>query len=1525
MKNLNYPLQSPNEGITFVDILRQRAEYQPDSTAYIFLQDGETEENSLTYQQLDQHSRSIATQLQHLGVRGDRALLLYPPGLEFISAFFGCLYAGVVAVPAYPPRRNQRMTRLQAIVADAQATFALTTTSVLSNIKHNLIEEPELAALRWITTDNIASNLVENWQVPMVSNDTLAFIQYTSGSTGTPKGVMVNHGNLLHNEQMIQQAFGHSSETIVVGWLPLFHDMGLIGNILQPLYLGIPSILMPPEAFLMKPYRWLQAISRYKATTSGGPNFAYDLCLQKINSEQRASLDLSSWELAFTGAEPVRWSTIEQFTRTFADCGFSQSAFYPCYGMAETTLFVSGGLKTNPPVVCSIKEAELEQNRVVEALSDDVGARKIVGCGQAWLDQKIAIADPESLTQCPAGQVGEIWVWGSSVAGGYWNRPEQTKQTFHAYLSDTGRGPFLRTGDLGFLKDGELFITGRLKDLIIIRGRNHYPQDIELTVEKSHPALLSNCGAAFSVTVNGEEKLAIAQEVQRSFLRQLNANEVIGAIRQAVAQEHDIEVYGVLLLRTASIPKTSSGKVQRSACRAGFLGGNLDVVASRCVNPQNPAKLQQLETEIEALQYLQSDESDRDSVLVAYIQQQIAKALNLSTSQVDVQAPFNRMGFDSLMAVEIKNQINFNLGVNTSETKFLEDVSITDLATQIIKQLTIENSVSSELIKAAIADNDWDQGEQGTVGSKSFYPLSHGQQALWFLYQLEPESVAYNIYYKGCIRSDLNIHALHQALQKLVDRHPILRTTYTTRNGKPVQQVHQHHNLQMEVIKASGWSDDYLNKRILTEADRPFNLEQGPIVRSTLFTRSANEHILLLTAHHIAIDFWSVDLLTYELRLLYSQIGEKDSVQTSLPSTGWQYVDYVHWQAEMLAGPQGERLWTYWQKQLAGELPVLNLHKDKPRPPMQTYRGASHTFKLDEKLTQQLTVLAKAHGTTLYMSVLAAFFLLLHRYTGQEDILVGTPTAGRSRAEFESIVGYFINPVILRSDISRNPTFKEFLARTRRTVLNSLEHQNYPFNFLVERLQPQRDPSRSPIFQVSFTWEKPHRYKAHKGSLFVGKTDRTKHQPLEMETIAIGQRGATFDLNCMIIEVDNSLSASWLYNTDLFDGDTICLMSEHFKTLLNSIIIAQPDARLNTLDILTEIEKKQKIVEKREREQFNIKKLKSIKPKIISLTKDELIKTDYLQSGKSLPLVIQPAIDNIDLVDWFQNSREFVEQKLSKHGALLFRGFNNNLLPDVFEQFALAICSDLFNENGEHQRESVSRNIYTPVFYPPEQKLLLHNENSFNHSWPMKILFGCVLPAQQGGETPLVDSRQVFELIDPKIREQFMQKKIMYVRNYGEELGLSWQSVFNTVDKSEVEEKCKKNLMDFEWKEGDRLRTSCVRPSVVIHPNTGEISWFNQAQHWHLSCLPQATRESLLFLLCESELPRNCYYGDGSPIEDSVMEEICQVYRQLEISFPWEKGDILVLDNILTAHGRNPFVGERKILVAMGENTSYSN
>jgi 8-amino-7-oxononanoate synthase len=560
-----------------VELLRHRARCQWDDTAFTYLVDGENEQIHLSYAELDRQARAIGAWLETQDLVGERALLLYPPGLEFIAAFFGCLYGGVVAVPVYPPRRNRSLERIQAIADDADAKVALTTDAVLSRVLPLIDETPHLKALTWLATCQVPAGLEEKWDMPDVHGDTLAFLQYTSGSTGTPKGVVLNHANLVHNSALIAHSFEHTRSGKGVFWLPSYHDMGLIGGILQPLYIGRPNVLMSPMSFLQKPFRWLSAISRFGASTSGGPNFAYDLCVRKITPEQRATLDLSSWRVAFNGAEPVHADTIEAFCEAFEPCGFRRETFYPCFGLAEATLIVSGGYTYDPPVLRSFDAAALARGHVVDADPQTPGAKMLVGCGQNLPDQKIVIADPDTMTACPPGRIGEIWVQGPSVAQGYWQQPESTKTTFKARLKGTSEGPFLRTGDLGFTLDGELFVTGRVKDLIIVHGVNYYPQDIERTIQRSHPRLRHDCGAVFTVEAHGKEQLVTVQEIERR--KQGNWTTVFETIRRAVSAEHELPLDAIVLIKAGSISKTSSGKIQRHACRSAYLSGSLSEVA----------------------------------------------------------------------------------------------------------------------------------------------------------------------------------------------------------------------------------------------------------------------------------------------------------------------------------------------------------------------------------------------------------------------------------------------------------------------------------------------------------------------------------------------------------------------------------------------------------------------------------------------------------------------------------------------------------------------------------------------------------------------------------------------------------------------------------------------------------------------------------------------------------------------------------------------------------------------------------
>lgn len=1115
-----------------VELLRRRALNQPEQTAYKFLFDGEAVGPSLTYAALDRRVRAVAAHLQQLNAAGERVLLLYPPGLDYIVAYFGCLCAGAIAVPAYAPRQNRHLARVQAIAADAQARFALTTKTLLSQAATVLDSESGLVQVHLIASDCIPQELADECVEIKIVSAALAHLQYTSGSTATPKGVMVTHGNLMHNSEYIAQGFDHSPKSVSLTWLPHFHDMGLLDGIIQPLYNGFPAFLMSPTTFLQQPYLWLQAISRFGVTHTGGPNFAYDLCVRSVSDEQLATLDLSSWRVAYNGAEPVRSDSLERFAERFASRGFRRSAFYPAYGLAEATLKVTGGTSSVEPVFFVTQADALKQNRVVAASTDEPGATTLTGVGSPSLGTIVRIVNPDTLTECVAGHIGEIWTAGPSVARGYWNSPEDTEETFHAYLSDSGEGPFLRTGDLGFITDGELYVTGRLKDLIIIRGLNHYPQDIELTVDQSNRFVRPGCGAAFSVEVDGEERLVVVQELGRRLPP--DTAEVIADIRRAIAQQHEMQAHTVVLVKLGSVPKTSSGKIQRRACRAAFLAGELDVIASDTLTEET-SETTPVSLDRETL--LATEPNERLAALESYLLANAARALKIDPEQLNVNQALTSFGIDSLMAVELKNRVEQDLRVHLSIGALLQGRDVAQLAVELLEQMTAEQTSSTTTRTSST-----------TVENE--YPLSSTQQALWFLQQMAPESTAYNVAVAMRATSSLDVSIARKSFETLIQRHDALRTTFRQQGEQPLQQVQADFDVSFEEIDGTRWDDLELRRRLVAAAHVPFDLAHGPVARAYLVHVGPAESIFMLNAHHLVIDGWSCWLLLNEFRELYTALARQKTVPTLL-SPPARYADFVRWQTELLDSAEGERMWSYWKRQLSGELPVLRLFNSRPQA-TQTFAGASHYFQLQGQVIEGLRSLAQAEGTTLYTLLLSAFQVLLQRYTAQDDILVGSPVAARPRAEFGDVVGCFFNAVVLRGDLSGDPTFKEFLQQMRATVLGALEHQDYPSHVLTQRLREERDHGRRQLFQVSFIMQ---------------KVSDVKQEDLSWQPVVLDRTAARAELELELIESESSIEALLQYSTDMCDAQTAARLGHHYANLLRSIL-ANPTARVSRLAIL---------------------------------------------------------------------------------------------------------------------------------------------------------------------------------------------------------------------------------------------------------------------------------------------------------------------------------------------------------------------
>ena len=1158
---------------TLVDLLQTQAVSQPNKHVFTYVSDGNEGTTTLTYAELDARARAIAAELQTCTRIGDRALLLYPQGLEFIAAFFGCLYSGVIAVPAYPPhpsKLERSLPRLRSIAASAAPAVVLTTQAVLPLAARVQAEAPEFAGPRWIATDGSACSSTTAWHRPQLTTDSLAFLQYTSGSTATPKGVMVSHGNLMHNERAMQVAFETTPETVVAGWLPLYHDMGLIGNVLHPLFMGASCVLMSPSAFIQRPLSWLELIDQHRATVSGGPNFAYELCLRRTSPEDRARIDLSSWRVAFNGAEPVRSDTMERFARAFALSGFKPQTFFPCYGLAEATLFAAAGVVSEIPTLCRLDATAIGLDSIVEASADDQTATTLVGCGMAAAGQHIVIANPITEMIAADDTVGEIWISGPSVAQGYWERPEETQKSFQARLADTGAGPFLRTGDLGFLKNGELYVTGRLKDLIIIRGRNHYPQDIEATVEASHPALRTGCSGAFSIEIKDEERLVVVAEAEPRILKKLvntdskttsgavspAAAELIATIRSAVVERHELQVYAVVVLSPGSIPKTSSGKVQRHRCRNLYISGDLSVVVADTLG--ETAFSSGLDDDPRAA-YFSQPVAERLPFLARLLRLQAAQAMRVSESLLALDEPLGSYGLDSLAAVELKHRLESAFAVSFPLNLLFGEASLIDMASWLVNQIETKELASSTVLMAI------DE-------SPNQYPLSFGQKSLWFLYKLAPESTAYNLPHAVRIRAEVNVTALRNAFQRLVDHHAALRTVFHERNGVPTRVIQDRTEVDFLVIEAMAWTASQLNEHIIAESNQPFCLESGPLMRVRLYQRATDDQILLLTLHHIISDFWSLAVLIEDLRKVYP--AELASRPVFLPANAASYSDYVQWEANMVAGAEGEQHWCYWQAQLGDAKTVLDLPVDKPRPAVQTYQGRSLSFTLDQSLSTRFKEFARHHSVTPYMTLLAAFQVLLHRYTGQDDILVGSPTLlGKDRVLFSHQVGYLVNPVILRAKFDGNPTFADFLATTRQTVIGALEHQDLPFSWLVQRLQPERDPGRSPLFQVMFAWQQaPELDDEGLAALAVGKGGvRLDVGGLPFESIALEQHVEQFDLTFVMAEVAGCLTGAFQYNTSLFEESTIARLKGHFETLLTDLM-DRPHIQVSHLNLLSDPE-----------------------------------------------------------------------------------------------------------------------------------------------------------------------------------------------------------------------------------------------------------------------------------------------------------------------------------------------------------------
>ncbi|MCH9648635.1 MAG: amino acid adenylation domain-containing protein [Deltaproteobacteria bacterium] len=1125
--------------ISFLHLLEQRARESPAKVAYTFwtpeaLDGGLAaadlqgdSDSRLTYEELYERARQVAVQLQAAGASQERVLLLFPPGLEFVVGFLGCLLAGAVAVPAYPPQSRRALPRLGAIAEDAQPVVALTSEQHLEKFSRLASGLAELAAVQWLTVEGSRSEDANSWRPPGNASDGIAFLQYTSGSTSLPKGVQVTFESLAANEELIRQAFAQTAEEVVVSWLPLYHDMGLIGAVLQPLFVGATAHLMAPLTFLQEPKRWLSLISRTRATTSGGPNFSFQLCVDRISPAEREALDLSSWRVAFNGAEPVRATTLDLFAETFAPQGFRREAFLPCYGLAEATLFVSGVDSQKAPRVDRFDAAALEQDRAEVASDDSSATRSLVSCGQAPAGARVEVVDPETHVPALPGTVGEIWVAGESLARGYWNRPQESTESFGARLSgDSTSETFLRTGDLGFVDSGELFVTGRLKDLVILRGRNHYPQDIELTAESSHAAFRPGCTAAFAVEVEGEERLAVVQEVRRDY-RDPDSSPLVEAIRKAVAEVHEVEIWAVELVRPGGVPKTSSGKIQRRACRAAFLEGSL------------PSLLRSTAGEA-----LSTTEAATFVAPRTDLEERIAEqwSLVLGGRPVGVEDHFIALGGDSILAAQLVSRLRASLELDLPVELVFEAPTVAQQAERI-EGLTGTASLVTPVPR---------QGEMPIQ-----MPVTFAQERLWLLEQMDPGSAAFQVSASLRLGGPLASRPLEQSLTLLVARHEALRTTLPKVDGGPCQMILPPAPFPLPVVDLSHLEPEQraavAEKLSEEDVGTPFDLAAGPLFRATLAHLGPQEHVLLLNTHHAISDGWSMGILVRELVTVYGELVQ--GRQPELPALPLQLADFAVWQRQRLQGEFLEEQVSYWKEQLSGAPMVLELPTDGPRPAVQTFRGGRQQLALPKALAASLKEVGRRDGATLFMTLLAALALILRRHTGQQDLLVGTPASVRPHADLEQAFGFFLNTLVLRADLSEKPTFRQLMSRLRDTALGAFGHQEMPYKKVVEELQVPRDLSRTPLFQVFF-------------NLLNFPFKKAQVEGLDIELFSKPQPPAKFDMTVYVEDLEDGLHFDLVYNADLFSERRMEIFLAQYGRLLEQVAEA-PELSIDRFSLVT--------------------------------------------------------------------------------------------------------------------------------------------------------------------------------------------------------------------------------------------------------------------------------------------------------------------------------------------------------------------
>lgn len=1051
----------PIQAKTLAELFRYRCSQSSESLAYAFVRDTLELGQTLSWSELQARVARLTHVLLSQTTPGSRILLLYPPGLDIVIAFWACIQSGLIPVPAPPPeaiRRKHSLPRLRAIIDDAQAAMVLTTTGIHA-LSTDLVAGRESDKIVWLRTDDLPVDICGE-HPDRVSGTSLAYLQYTSGSTATPRGVMISHRNVLAQCEGIRMATGVDAQSRSLCWLPYYHDYGLVHGILAPLYAGIPAYLMSPVTFLRRPLRWLEAIERFGITHSGAPNFAYQACLRALQDRAEWSCHLGSWKVASCGAEPIRAETIEAFSHRFEVYGFEARAFTPAYGLAESTLVVSTKPLHRDPTILEVSAEGLANHRIEVVEPRSTATRRLVGCGEPLGGTTIRIVDPKSRLDSMPGQIGEVWISGESIAEGYWSRNDETRNTFHAVVEGSPDTTYLRTGDLGFLHGGQLYLTGRLKDLIILNGRNLYPNDIEETVERCHVGLRANGAAAFAVDGEQGEALVIVQEIDRPGSNSLET--LVETIRQAVMQEHLALVSTVVLVRTGSLPKTASGKVQRHLTRTAFENGTLPVVSmNRIGRPATSVLL--AETSMPASQ--QAAKSwDRPSV-EQYLREVCATVLQVEVGKIDVTRSVSALGIDSLNAGLIKSRLEEDLGVEVSFGRLLAGETLEDLAEFLL--LGSSRAVPNQASTTA--------SHSGSVQREpvASFPLSPSQLRFWFAERMQPQSTVNSVAVAVRLEGRLDAEIFEACLQRLIDRHEQLRVTFHEQHGELHQVIQDARavTLQREDLRGlSGHQQTQaLDELLLRESRHRFDLTQGPLLHAVLIQIEPNVAVFLLVVHHMVIDGWSLRVLCRELSARYRAAIAGQTLALPLPPV--RYHDYVLQQQSWLSAGRRERQLAYWTQQLRHVAPMLPLRIHLPKGLDTSAPTGRVAEVLSAEEVSNIDVFCRQRGVTRFALFCGLYVSVLSRYAGQRDMTIGAPVACRRGTSAESLVGCLVNTVALRFSLSDELSGNDLMSYVQCVVTEAADHQDVPFDEVIRALRVEEPGRSGPLFSAMIVFD----------------------------------------------------------------------------------------------------------------------------------------------------------------------------------------------------------------------------------------------------------------------------------------------------------------------------------------------------------------------------------------------------------------------------------------------------------------------